>query len=129
MNTMSKMPHKALAKIYWFSAAEGGRKHPPRGPRYSTAVRFTNQAKKWPQEAWSLIVEFTETRDNLFCREAEIQFLSDVAPVDLLQPGNQFELYEGRRVVARGEILGSVFKSSAATMLSQPQAVLQEAAE
>jgi len=60
---------------------------------------------------------------------AEIQFLSDAAPVDLLQPGNQFELYEGRRVVARGEILGSVSKSSSVTALSQPETVLQEVAE
>lgn len=82
-----------------------------------------------PQEAWSLVAEFTEAGDNLFCREAKIQFLSDAAPVDLLQPGNQFELLEGRRVVARGEIVENVFNPLSATMLSQPAAILHQVAE
>lgn len=129
MNKIANKPRKVFAKIHWLSAAEGGRKHPPQGPHYSTVARFANQADKWPQEAWSLVAEFTEVRDDLFCREAEIRFLSADAPADLLQPGSQFELYEGRRVVARGEIVESVLKSSSASiMLSQPAAVLQEVA-
>lgn len=129
MNKMAKKPHKAFAKIYWVPEAEGGRKRPPQGSRYSTVARFANQANQWPQEAWSLVAEFTEAGNNLFCREAKIQFLSDAAPVDLLQPGNQFELLEGRRVVARGEIVENVFNPLSATMLSQPAAILQEVAE
>jgi len=126
MNTMMKRPHKAIAKIHWISAAEGGRKHPPLGPRYSTAARFAKEAKKWPQEAWSLLAEFTEARNDLYCREAEIQFLANDAPADLLEPGNKFELYEGHRLVARGEVLSSEVKPSSEMAFAHSNVVMQE---
>ncbi|HWE40591.1 MAG TPA: hypothetical protein VG406_28850 [Isosphaeraceae bacterium] len=35
---------------------------------------------------------------------AEVYFLFDDAPHELLRPGNEFELYEGKTCVARGVI-------------------------
>jgi hypothetical protein len=92
--------------IRWMSAAEGGRNHPPEGPTYSTVARFEDERDKWPREAWSLIVEpvksFGQGGEAVL---ANVRFLVDEAPRELLRPGARFELCEGRRVVAKGVVL------------------------
>ena len=120
------MPRKVTAIIHWIPAAEGGRKHPPLGPCYSTVARFEQEAEKWPQEAWSIVAEFTNERDDSSCVEAEIRFLAPDAPSHLLEPGNRFELYEGRRLVARGEVLTERVEQPLKITRAHANAELQE---
>ena len=93
------------ARIRWIPAAAGGRPSPPTGPRYSTVARFEADAASWPERAWSIVAEFHGPPDETLCTIANVQFLIPEAPTHLLRPGGQFELYEGRRLVARGEVL------------------------
>ncbi len=109
---MSNSNHKVMARICWIPASEGGREHPPLGPRYSTVARFEQEAEKWPKEAWSIVAEFTEESADPSCVEAELWLLTKDAPSHLLQPGSKFELYEGHRMVARGEVLSASVKPS-----------------
>jgi hypothetical protein len=113
MNNTANINRKVMAKICWVPAIEGGREHPPRGPRYSTVARFEKEAEKWPKEAWSIVAEFAEKTDDLFCVVAELRFLSPYAPSHLLDSGSKFELYEGHRLVARGEVLRDCFEPAA----------------
>jgi hypothetical protein len=112
MNNKANSNRKIMARINRVSADEGGRKHPPLGPRYSTAARFEKAASQWPQEAWSVVAEFTKASDDSSCVEAELRLLAPDAPAHLLDPGSKFELYEGRRLVARGEVLRDGAESS-----------------
>lgn len=93
---------KVKASIHWLSEEEGGRKHLPTSPLYTTVARFPQQ-KDWPQNAWSIITEFSEPpcRDGL----AQVSFLADGAPRDWLISGATFELLEGHKVVARVQVL------------------------
>jgi hypothetical protein len=86
------------ASIHWLSEAEGGRKHLPTSLNYSTVARFPQQ-QDWPNNAWSVVVEFGEPpkQDDL----AQVRFLVDDAPRDWLTSGASFELLEGKKVVAR----------------------------
>ncbi len=77
----------------------------PNNGRYVTAARFEREAAKWPQEAWSLVVEPVEATGRQGCVVANVRFLAPGAPVHLLATGNRFELYEGHQCVAMGEIL------------------------
>lgn len=82
---------KKVVRLTWIPESEGGRRAPPTGSRYSTVARFGNQE-------WSLILE-------LIVRNTyEAWFLSEMAPENLLVSGAKFELREGARIVARGEV-------------------------
>lgn len=83
---------KKAVRVTWIPESEGGRKAAPIGPRYSTVARFGDQE-------WSLILEWTVPNTYI------AWFLSEKAPENLLVSGVQFELREGRRVVARGEVV------------------------
>jgi len=96
---------KVRVKIYWIPPAKGGRKHPPSGPQYSTVARFEKTAENWPEEAWSIVADSITETDDAFCVIAQLRFLSPNAPSHLLKPGNKFDLFEGHRMVARGEVL------------------------
>lgn len=98
------MPRKTIAKIDWLTVAESGRQYPPSGPRYSTPARFEKESTKGPEVAWSIVADFKNQLDSSSI-EAKISFLSSDAPSHLLEPGNRFELYAGRRLVARGEVI------------------------
>ncbi|MFZ4663003.1 MAG: hypothetical protein ACOYNY_38720 [Caldilineaceae bacterium] len=87
------------ARICWISAAAGGRKQPPTGPRYSTVARFNDT------NAWSVVVEFVQPPNAHGCVEGQIRFLAPDVPIHLLQPGQRCELVEGKRVIATVEIL------------------------
>lgn len=93
------------ARLRWLSAAEGGRAAPPTGPRYSTVARFEDAAD-WPDRAWSIVAEFHGSLDASGTIEVDLSFLApDNAPAALLHVGSRFELFEGRRLVAKGEVL------------------------
>lgn len=94
----------ALARVCWVPETEGGRKIPPTGHRYVTVARF-EEDKTWPDEAWSLVMDFSESPIDTRCVTADVHFLVPEAPAHLLTTGSKFELFEGRRCVARGEIL------------------------
>lgn len=106
MNAHTNDKRRAVARIRWVSPTEGGRTHPPAGPRYSTVAKFEKEAENWPQEAWSILAEFKKISDDLSSIIAEVHCLAPTAPSHLLQPGSKFELYEGSRLVAHGEVLG-----------------------
>ena len=109
---MFTFPLKRRAEILWGTLAETGRKAPPSGSAphpYSAPVRFSDVSEPWPgATVWSLVVERADTAETSadpLRWIADIYFLFPDAPHDELRPGRQFELYEGRRCVARGKIL------------------------
>ena len=93
------------ARIRWLRPEEGGRATPPPGPVYSTVARFKQLAARWPQEAWSVVIKLKEPPDREGRMTVEIRMLVDGAPEGLLEPGSEFELFEGQRCVASGEVL------------------------
>jgi len=96
------------ASIRWLTESEGGRQcPPPDGSRYITVARFEDEKEKYPQEAWSLVVENIESVDSGGLTIGDVRFLVDDAPDYLLHEGSVFELYEGRNMVAKGQILSS----------------------
>lgn len=97
----------ARAKIQWIHQLEGGRAGPFHGRRYSTVVRFDADAKGRPDEMWSLVVEFDRETDSVQepAASATVWFLVEAAPHHALEVGNRFGLFEGKRMVARGEIV------------------------
>jgi len=95
----------AVARICWVENKAGGRENPFTGSRYVTVARFEREDNKWPNKAWSLIVDFDEPLTQSRCVTAEVRFLAPDAPTHLLTTGSKFELYEGRQCVATGEVL------------------------
>ena len=93
------------AKIKWLSSQQGGRNALPTGPTYSTVARFEDDKDNWNKQAWSIVAKFSERPRTVHKTIAVIHFLVPDAPQNLLRPGSRFELIEGRRVVARGEVL------------------------
>lgn len=91
------------ALLTWISSENGGRKCLPTGPTYSTVARFDIQ-DNWPEEAWSLWIDFEEIAKLETPQKVKIRFLLD-GPQILLSEGSRFALYEGSRVVARGEVV------------------------
>lgn len=94
-----------LAEVSWIRPEEGGRNSPPPGPRYITVAKLEALADRWPDEAWSLVVEWRGTSEDVWRIKGHVRFLVDEAPDHLLVPGSRFELFEGRRLVARGCVL------------------------
>jgi hypothetical protein len=96
---------KVTARILWRAEAEGGRATMPSGSRYVTVASFDPPTPSWPQEAWSVVVEplwpAHFTRDGAF----SLRFVVDGAPHTALKAGVRFELLEGNRVVADGEVV------------------------
>ncbi len=93
------------ARIRWVPFEEGGRASPPNGPVYSTVAHFRHDAPNWPDEAWSLVVRLDQPSRGSREVIATVDFLVDYGPPELLRLGNTFELVEGKRVVARGEVI------------------------
>lgn len=96
-----------LAEIEWVRPEDGGRSKPPLGegsPRYATIARFIGSDEAWPpSEAWSLVVEKVDVTGP-YTWMAEVRFLMDTAPLELLASGQSFELFEGLKRVATGKI-------------------------
>ncbi|HWE02758.1 MAG TPA: hypothetical protein VG326_10140 [Tepidisphaeraceae bacterium] len=92
------------AMISWISAEAGGRAQLPTGPTYSTVARF-EEDERWPESAWSLVVDFQKRFKDPRLVLATVRFLNQSAPGILLHAGSRFELFEGRRRVAKGIVL------------------------
>jgi hypothetical protein len=98
------MSKSVKARITWLTPDQGGRSTLPSGLRYSTVARFESQGAEWENDAWSLVVEFTEAPRFMPSHLAQVKFLVPEGPAELLTSGNGFDLLEGSRVVARGVI-------------------------
>lgn len=97
MNTSTR------ARICWVEGSKSN--FPSVGPQYSTVAKFADQGEEWIQDAWSLVLYFDAPPDESLCAIAEVRLLNPEGPSEYLHKGNAFELYEGRRLVARGEVL------------------------
>jgi hypothetical protein len=85
----------------------GGRPTPFVGERYSTIACFDGWPKPWEEgQHWSVVIDFDNQRSsNREPSDGSIRFLAESAPHETLTPGARFELYEGRRCTAIGEVL------------------------
>lgn len=99
------MNQSVRARIQWVSPENGGRQSPPTDPRYSTVARFEDIKDKWPNEAWSIVAEFLEEMNSTRSVIVDLRFLVENGPKNLLYPGSKFDLFEGPRLVAKGEVL------------------------
>lgn len=99
------MSFEHKVRLRWIAAADGGRSSPPPGPTYSTVARFEVLADRWPQEAWSIVLQIGGQADASGEMIADIRMLAHDAPRALLASGSRLDLYEGGRLVARGEVL------------------------
>lgn len=100
-----------LARITWLTPEEGGRRQPPPGPRYSAPARFEGQAAGSEGANWSLVVDLQSRPSGATDWIAEVRYLVDEAPHELLRLGACFELYEGKKCVARGVIISPVLET------------------
>lgn len=91
------------ATIKWLGPDESGRLIPFEGSRYCAPVKFEGDTV-YPQIAFSLVVDRIADQSNANSWNATVHFLVDDAPHHLLVHGAKFELYEGTRCTARGEI-------------------------
>jgi hypothetical protein len=99
-----------LAEIRWIPGSEGGRESPPDGvgeQPYSTVVRLLGcDETEIGKAPWSLAVEKLEEAEDADEWLAEVFYILDEAPHELLRIGRRFELYEGARCVATGVVVG-----------------------
>ena len=100
-----------LARITWRTPEEGGRRVPPSGPRYIAPARFEGQAAGPEGAKWSLVVDPISHPPGSAEWVAEVRYLVDEAPHELLLLGARFELYEGKKCVAHGVIISPVPES------------------
>ncbi|HEY5315521.1 MAG TPA: hypothetical protein VIK18_23525 [Pirellulales bacterium] len=101
------------AVVDWLKSDEGGRHQPPTGESvtpYSAVVRFAGEP--WPTgAAWSLVVKKIQANaPNSWV--AAVHFLVPDAPQEMLSEGRTFDLYEGKKRVARGTIEQPVANAS-----------------
>ena len=94
-------------ELRWLRPEEGGRQAPPPGPTYTTVAKLEALEDRWPDEAWSIVTEWDEPPDEDLRTRATMRFLVEGGPEHLLAPDSRFEIYEGRRLVARGRVLGA----------------------
>ena len=97
----------AEARITWRPREEGGRLIPPPGPTYSTVARFIHQGGDWREHAWSLVLHYIEQPDAARSHRVAVSYLSPAGPSEWLKSGNRFELVEGNKVVANGEVIAN----------------------
>ncbi len=96
------------ARITWLKPEEGGRRVPPSGPRYVAPARFDAQAAGLEGANWSLVVDLQSHPAGATDWIAEVRYLVGEAPHEVLLQGARFELYEGKKCVARGVIISPV---------------------
>jgi hypothetical protein len=94
-----------VARVAWLTEGEGGRRTLPTGPRYSTPARFEGQAPGPEGANWSLVLDLKTSPPQSTDWIADVRFLFPEAPHELLSKGARFELYEGKKCVARGVVL------------------------
>lgn len=99
------MTQSTKARVRWLRPGEGGRKTPPPGPVYSTVARFELLKDRWPDEAWSVVLDISGPADDRGEMMVDVRMLVPDAPTELLKSGSRFELFEGARRVAECEVL------------------------
>lgn len=96
------------AVIQWIPKEQGGRQSgPPSGvgpPHYSAPAKFLAYADTWSFEVFDLAIEKIECLEGPNQWLAEVHFRIEDAPHEWLVDGAEFELYEGKKCVARGRI-------------------------
>ena len=98
------------AILDWIPAELGGRRSgPPEGEGYepyAPVIRLLSTGEPAPpQNAWRVVVQKIEALEQPLRWLVEVNYLFDAAPHHLLAEGAEFELYEGKRCVARGRIV------------------------
>jgi hypothetical protein len=97
------------ASIEWVTREDGGRKHPPRisqGEHYGATASVGNWNGNNSHLAnWSVFVCDVEEVSDFRCN-ATVGYVVREAPHASFLPGTKFELYEGARCVAKGQIIG-----------------------
>ncbi|MDR2167270.1 MAG: hypothetical protein LBE35_05400 [Clostridiales bacterium] len=89
------------ARINWALVEDGGRKTIlPIGMRYCPILVFDGEQSD--ESLWTATVYNTKIDDRQSI--AEVSYLADDAPYQLLESGRRFFLYEGQRIVANGVI-------------------------
>ena len=73
----------------------------PSGNSYVTVAKFSEDADGWPNEGWSVALEFYPGAAHARTFEATARFLVPNAPWGRLKPGCIFELYEGNKLTAK----------------------------
>jgi len=95
------------ARLRWLGVGAPGRSPPPLGTIYSSLGRFEVESVERPDGVWRVLLQFVAPVDSEGCTIVGIRLLAGRrAPTMLLAPGSRFELYEGRRCIAHGEVLG-----------------------
>jgi hypothetical protein len=95
------------AKVMWLSPSEGGRASLPDGTRYVTISKFPDDGPRWPDGAWSVVLDFDQPPSLQGTPSlGRASFLVENAPQDRLRPGTRFDLHEGLRKVATVELVG-----------------------
>lgn len=90
-----------VAKIVWIQPQDGGKKKIP-----AVDIMFYPMIKINTDEEiinWSLVLINKEFID-VYETTAEMKFLTDNAPHQLLKSGIEFTLYEGAKKIAKGKI-------------------------
>ena len=93
------------AHVSWVPFEQGGReKHMPKNTKYCPIIVFPGEKM---DGTWSAEILTDSVNDN---NEStiDISFLFPDAPFDLLKPGAKFELYEGKKLVARGVMVKEI---------------------
>jgi len=92
--------------VTWVTPDRGGRATPVRVPRYVAISRFDEDGPGWPDGGWSVVLEFPEgVNPSASPVIAKAHFLVEEAPHERLVPGTTFTLHEGRKEVARVQVL------------------------
>ena len=96
---------KVKVLLFWLRSSEGGRKHLPTRNQYSTVIRFCDPALQNGSSTWSVVLVLRNLNTPCLTMLAEMSFLVEQAPVDVLRIGFSFELLEGAKVVAKGVVI------------------------
>lgn len=102
------------AQVVWLTPEQGGRSSPPSGPRFVVPCRVEGVHAPGAQGAnWSLVLNLVSRPPGSADWIADVQFLVDQAPHELLGDGARFELYEGKKCIARGTVLPALLPQPA----------------
>ena len=101
----NEMKKVMICTISWLSPEEGGRNVPmAENIRYCPIIKLSNMTDH--SKSWSADI-YVQSQIEKYKSIATLCFLFEAAPCELLQVGIDFELFEGRRLVARGTICSS----------------------
>lgn len=102
MKNINLTKRRFWAKIYWLLEEQGGRKKLPSGTKYLPILILEGDVVP-SEENWSAYVlnRKTLSRNETI---SEIEYFSEFAP-DNLRENTKFQLYEGKKRVAKGIIL------------------------